>query len=317
MSIMLKGFLVMALGLQLQACTGICERPSVIEVYEVLAQGPGPEVTDAVMRRKIEQSGHPWKVRDLATGIEMVLVLPGEFLMGSPESEAGRGSDEGPQHRVRLTKAFYLGVTELTQAHWAGLMGETPSFFEGPDLPMDPSWNDVQGFLSKANEGGPVGAAPLRLPTEAEWEYACRAGSTGPFAFDGAISQALVNFNNGEVESAVVVDGKLVVEWVTAPSDGCLMRPAIADSLPPNAWGLQGMHGGLWEWCADLYSASGYVVGKSVAEDPFARATGDSLRTLRGGSWYDSASDCRSAVRDAGGSDVRSNRIGVRLARTL
>ena len=88
------------------------------EWYEVVSQQPGPEVTDRAMRRKIEESGQPWKVRDRATGLEMVLVMPGEFLMGSPASEPGRNADEGPQHRVRLTKAFYLGATEVTQALW-------------------------------------------------------------------------------------------------------------------------------------------------------------------------------------------------------
>ncbi len=93
------------------------------EWYEVVSQQPGPEVTDRAMRRKIEESGQPWKVRDRATGLEMVLVMPGEFLMGSPASEPGRNADEGPQHRVRLTKAFYLGATEVTQALWKRSMG--------------------------------------------------------------------------------------------------------------------------------------------------------------------------------------------------
>ncbi len=109
------------------------------EWYAVVSQRPGPEVTDATMRRKIEESGQPWKVRDGATGIEMVLVMPGEFLMGSPESEPGRNPDEGPQHRMRLTKAYYLGVAGVTQAQWQRLMGPTHSFFVGESKPIDPT----------------------------------------------------------------------------------------------------------------------------------------------------------------------------------
>ena len=121
------------------------------EWYEVVSRRPGPEVTDATMRRKIEESGQPWKVRDRATGIEMVLVMPGEFLMGSPESEPGRNADEGPQHRVRLTRAFYLGATEVTQAQWKRSMGSVSFFFKGDSKPVTPSWVGAQAYLAKAN----------------------------------------------------------------------------------------------------------------------------------------------------------------------
>ncbi|MFT5052386.1 MAG: sulfatase activating formylglycine-generating enzyme [Chlamydiales bacterium] len=315
---------LLALGSLLQACTwdrGASDATTPAHVtadwYEVVSGRPGSEVVDATMRRRIEQSGQPWKVRDRATGIEMVLVMPGEFLMGSPESEPGRGSDEGPQRRVRLTRAFYLGATEVTQAQWQRSMGPRPSFFEGEGKPFDPSMRDVEAFLANANEGDPAGRESLRIPTEAEWEYACRAGTTGPFSFDGPIRHALVNFNDGDVESARVVDGKLEVDWVTRPSPGCRMSTALAGSLPPNAWGLHEMHGSLWEWCADMYSADAYAGGDAVAVDPFVQSTGDGAHTLRGGSWYDNARLCRSAVRDAGGPDTRSNRIGFRVARTL
>lgn len=287
------------------------------EWYEVVLQGPGPEVTDATMRRKLEEGAFPWKVRDRATGIEMVLVMPGEFLMGSPESEPGRNADEGPQHRVRLTRAFYLGVTEVTQGQWKQSMGPAASFFTGDSKPMDPAWVDVQAYLAKANAGSPAGRESLRLPTEAEWEYACRAGTTGPFGFDGPIGHELVNFCDGDARSAVVVDGKLEVEWRTPPAPECRMTTAPAGSLPPNAWGLHEMHGNLWEWCVDVYSPTAYAGRDSEAVDPIVRANGAELRTLRGGSWYDSAHSCRSAVRDAGGPSVRSNRIGLRVARSL
>jgi len=269
------------------------------------------------MRRRIQDSGHPWKVRDLDTGIEMVLVMPGEFVMGSPDSEPGRKSDEGPQHRVRLTRAFYLGATEVTQAQWRRLMGPFSTFFQGDHRPIDPSCDDVRGFLAKANATLPPGVQPLRLPTEAEWEYSCRAGNTGPFAFEGPIRQALVNFNDGDVERAVVVDGKLEVTWLTPPSPQCRMATAPAGSLPPNAWGLHEMQGNLWEWTADRYSPDAYEGRSPIAVDPFTPAGAGDLRTLRGGSWYDNPRYCRAAARDRGAASTRSNRIGFRVARTL
>lgn len=291
--------------------------------YEVVSKQPGPEVTDATMRRKIEESGQPWKVRDRATGIEMVLVMPGEFLMGSPESELGRNADEGPQHRVRLTKAFYLGATEVTQAQWRRMMGSSQGFFKGDNKPADGCWDDLQEFLSKANANIPAGVELLRAPTEAEWEYACRAGTTGLFNFEGPISHALVNFNDGVVKSPYVdgklkvVEGRLEVDWETLPSPGSRMGTAVAGSLPPNAWGLHEMHGNLLECTADKYVPDAYSGRGPIAVDPIQRAVGDEARTLRGGDWRKSARHSRSAVRDEGGTSTRSARIGFRVARTL
>lgn len=287
--------------------------------FEVVAQSPGPEVTDPGTRDAIEASARPWKVRDRATGIEMVLVLPGEFDMGSPESEPGRQPHEGPPHRVRISRAFYLGATEVSQQRWQQLMGPSPSFFPGPELPIDPSWREANEFLARANAQLSAGTPPLRLPTEAEWEYASRAGTSGPFSFDsefeGAARHAVMNFNDGIVENAVVVDGRLEVEWSTPPSPECRMATVPVGSLPPNPWGLHEMHGNLWEWTADAYRPDAYVGRGEVTVDPFVDDPDAELRSLRGGSWYDSAAGCRSAARDVGGLDVRSNRIGFRVAR--
>lgn len=291
--------------------------------YEVVSQRPGAEVSDATMRRRLEESGQPWKVRDRATGIEMVLLLPGEFQMGSPQSEPGRDVNEGPQHRVRLTKAFYLGATEVTQAQWRRVMGVSQGFFPGDDKPADGSWNDLRAFLSRANASTHAGAELLRAPTEAEWEYACRAGTTGPFSFEGPVGHEVLNHNDGVVKSPYVdgglqvVNGRLEVEWETPPSPGCRMSTAAAGSLPPNAWGLHEMHGNVWEWTADAYVPDAYSGRGPIAVDPIQRAVGDEPHTLRGGDWYKSARYSRSAVRDLGGTKARSNRVGFRVARTL
>lgn len=325
----------MACGSLLQACAtnggaqqaevGTASAPEGVPEawYDVVSRQPGPEVSDAAMRRKLEASGHPWKVRDRATGIELVLVMPGEFLMGSPQSEPGRNADEGPRHRVRLTKAFYLGATEVTQAQWRRTTGSDRGSFVADDKPADGSWDDLQVFLSAANAELPIGTEPLRAPTEAEWEYACRAGTTEPFSFAGPPRHDLMNFNDGVVESAYidgelkVVDGRLQVLWETPASPDCRMTTAAAGSLPPNAWGLHEMHGNLCEWTADAYVRDAYASRGALTVDPFEQPMDEQSHTLRGGDWYASAIHSRSAVRDEGGTHARSHRLGFRVARTL
>ena len=311
--------------LHLYACAAVAEAkpaaapaPTSADWYDVVSFQPGPEVTDASMRQKLEASGQPWKVRDRATGIELVLVMPGEFLMGSPSSELGRQADEGPQHPVQVTSPFYLGATEVTQEQWTRSLPRDHWFFPGDTKHADGSWDDLQLFLSKANADLPEGASMLRAPTETEWEYACRAGTTGPFSFDGPAQHAGLNFNDGVVKSAVVVDGQLQVEWEVPPAPECRMTTAPAGSLPPNPWGLHEMHGNLWEWTSSAYSPNGYSGGGALDNFKQAAAQGSqTLRALRGGSWYDHEHHCRSSSRDAGSASTRSNRIGFRVARSL
>jgi len=235
-------------------------------------------------------SGLPRRVVHLATQVELALVPTGEFAMGSPPNEPQRDSDETP-HRRLIEKPFYLGVTEVTQAQFRKVMAGNPSRFLGDELPVDSvGWNDCQSFLQAVGSG-------LRLPSEAEWEYACRAGAGTPFSFGATITTDQVNCD-GQVPYGVTPVGRYRAQTVRA------------GSLPANAWGLHEMHGNVWEWCQDGYDV--YPASGTGDAAPAARA-----RVARGGSWDSSANYCRSACRGGFESGLRFNRIGFRLARDV
>ena len=223
-------------------------------------------------------------------------IEPGVFLMGSPESEAGRYENEGPQHEVTISHGFWLFDTPCTQALWETVMdGENPSSFKSPDRPVERvSWDDVQQFLKRINALVP--GLELVLPTEAQWEYACRAGTTTPFSFGGNITPEQVNYNGNYPYS----DGERgVYRQKTVP----------VASLPANPWGLYEMHGNVWEWCADghrTYTADGVT-------DPVGLA--GLYRVLRGGAWYDDARLVRCAYRFALDPGSRDFSFGFRCAR--
>ena len=211
--------------------------------------------------------------------MEMIYVAPGSFAMGSPASEAGRFRDE-TQHRVTLAKGYWLGKYEVTQAQWQSVMGGCPSLFPGDNRPVDNvSWEDCQIFVSTINSQLNCGA---RLPTEAEWEYACRAGSTGPYAGDGYLDD---------------------MGWY---DDNSNMTHPVGQKHA-NAWGFHDTHGNVWEWCADWYGEYG-----RAATDPRGPASGKS-RVLRGGSWSRSARGCRSAYRGRYNPGRRVCSYGLRL----
>jgi formylglycine-generating enzyme required for sulfatase activity len=217
-------------------------------------------------------------------GMTFVNVPAGTFMMGSPDSEGRRYVDEGPQHQVTISKSFELQTTEVTQAQWQAVMGSNPSNFKGPDLPIEQvSWDDAQAFITKLNGLGDV--YRYRLPTEAEWEYAARAGTTGPYA--------------GDLDA---------MAWYEANS-GQKTHPVATKAA--NAWGLYDMHGNVWEWVQDWdgeYSAL-------AVTDPVGPSSG-SDRVFRGGAWDFMETDCRSAIRvgvPPGGSFYN---VGFRLVRT-
>jgi formylglycine-generating enzyme required for sulfatase activity len=229
---------------------------------------------------------------DLGKGVklEMVLVPAGEFLMGSPDSDEIALAPEKPQHRVRISKPFYLGKYEVTQQQWQALVDRNPSAFKNPQNPVDSvSWEDCQIFLARLNEkiGGKYGE--FGLPTEAQWEYACRAGTTTRWSFG---------------------DNDLVLDehaWYSSNS-GDTTHPV--GEKKPNAWGLYDMQGNVWEWCSDWYREDDYKL--SPRKDPTG-ATSGPRRVLRGGSYNDIASNVRSARRMSSQPTNRYNNDGFRV----
>jgi formylglycine-generating enzyme required for sulfatase activity len=242
------------------------------------------------------QAQHPKEITN-SVGMKLVLIPKGTFMMGSPESEEGRQKEE-TQHEVTISKDYYLGVYEVTQAQYEKVMGKNPSYFQGAkvgnenaDLPVENvSWDDTVEFckrLSDLPEEKKAGRL-YRLPTEAEWEYACRAGSKTAYAFD-------------DEEGLLPEYG-----WFERNSSD---RTHTVGLLEPNAWGLYDMHGNVWECCSDRYGD----YPKGAVSDPSGPKVG-SLRVHRGGSWLFGAADCRSARRFRLVLSGRDDYLGFRVA---
>jgi len=244
---------------------------------------------------------------DLGGGVKMELVwVPaGSFQMGSTDSEVARDNegrdnegpnDESPVHTVELD-GFWMGKFEVTQEQYQAVMGKNPSYFKGAKNPVERvSWNDAADFCRKLTDSVGRACSPasagrtFRLPTEAEWEYACRAGSTTRFCFGDS---------DGGLGAYAWYDGNSRKQ--THP----------AGERKPNAWGLYDMHGSVWEWCGDRPGEKYY--DDSDRKDP-QRPSSDGIRMLRGGSWRDGPGSCRSASRNRG--DPRKaivNSIGFRV----
>jgi formylglycine-generating enzyme required for sulfatase activity len=219
----------------------------------------------------------------------MVRIPAGRFLMGSPPEEAGRNSDEGPQHEVTL-EAFWLGETPITQAQWRKVAGwpkverdlaPDPSRFKGDDRPVERvNWHEAIEFCRRlsAHTG-----KNYTLPSEAQWEYACRAGTTTPFHFGATISTEQANY-----------DGRQA--YADGPVGEYRQQTTDVASFPANDWGLHDMHGNVWEWCLDHWHGS-YTGAPADGSAWLSNAGEDSLRLLRGGSWYLRPGFCRSAYR--------------------
>ena len=229
--------------------------------------------------------------------LEMVYVASGSFDMGSPIQEIGRCDDE-LLHRVNLTRGFWLGKYPVTQRQWESVMGFNPSYYKGLGNPVEMvSWYDCQKFIAKCNQelqkefGGQV-----RLPTEAEWEYACRAGSRGAYGDTGKLGDRCT----GKLDD---------MGWYDNTFFGFGLKTKEVGLKSSNVWGFYDMHGNVWEWCQDWYGA--YSTG--VVTNPIGPASGDG-RVLRGGGWCTNARSCRSAYRGWYKPGYPCNDSGFRLA---
>jgi formylglycine-generating enzyme required for sulfatase activity len=249
-------------------------------------------------------------------GMTFNLIPAGAFTMGSPGSESGRDANE-TQHQVTLTQAFYIQTTEVTQGQWRAVMGANPSFFQncGENCPVESvSWEDVQEFLEQLNAQTTDGYT-YRLPTEAEWEYAVRAGSETAFC-SGDITEPegndpILNTLGWYYENSDAIYDECFEFGGEQDDERCIGLQPV-ESKNPNAWGLFDMHGNVWEWCSDWY---GDYPTDGVS-DPFGPSSGVS-RVFRGGCWINSAAGCRSAKRNENEPGFRSNGLGFRLAVAL
>jgi len=237
----------------------------------------------------------------------MVWIPPGRFMMGSPETERGRWDSEGPQMRVTLTKGFWMGKYEVTQGEYLAVMGNNPSWFNGdPKRPVETvSWEDATNYCAKLTEleraaGRLATGYAYRLPTEAQWEYACRAGTTTRYSFGDAL--ACDDFCGW----CALFDSNMW--WCGNARD----QTHPAGQKLPNPWGLYDLHGNVWEWCQDWWSNN--LPGGSVI-DPTGPATSSS-RVIRGGHWgvWNSGSvECRSAHHGGFYPDSGISLIGFRV----
>jgi formylglycine-generating enzyme required for sulfatase activity len=292
----------------------------------------------------LQEQGLPWEQPWIvnSSGMKFVLIPPGTFFMGSPEDEAYRDDNEGPQHEVEITQPFYLGVTPVTQEQYKRVMGTNPSHFStkgggkgkvrGMDTRAFPvecvSWEDAMEFASRLSALAEEvkSGHTYRLPAEAQWEYACRGGAPPyqVFHFGNSFSSTQANFNGS------------YRYWFYAATKGpYLERTCKVGSYPANGFGLYDMHGNVWEWCSDWYDESYYAA--SPRQDPpgpvqfsapsrswllFYRdgwddpAPGEMApeRVLRGGCWDDYGGDCRSANRYGDEPGKRLPKYGFRLA---
>ena len=250
---------------------------------------------------------------------QMVWIPPGTFVMGSPTSEAQRGSDE-TQHTVTLTQGFYMGKYAVTQGEYLALMGSNPSYFTTTDAyggPIPPDlnrpvetvgWDDATSYCAHlTQQEQAVGRLPTgwvyRLPTESEWEYACRAGTTTAFNFGSGIHGGMANFWDCFEYDAAIGD-----IYVPSPAVAWLPRTTTVGSYAPNAWGLHDMHGNVFEWCRDWYGT--YPTGSVI--DPQGAPSG-SYRVIRGGGWNYGGRGCRSAYRYGGGPSAGYYSVGFRV----
>jgi len=250
------------------------------------------------------EDGKPWVVPYVGT--QMVAIPAGEFVMGSPPPEAERLPEEGPQTRVRLSRSFWIGAYEVTQSEFEAVMGRNPSSYVAPDRPVENvTWADAMAFATRINErerrGGRLPAGfEYRLPTEAEWEYAARAGAATPFHWGDRADAVHGNFK-----------GRYPRDFTSGVTSGDERYGTLpVGQFAPNAWGLYDTHGNVREWAWDRYN--GRLPGGVVTD--YAGPTSGDARSVRGGGWEDFAHRCRMAARERRSPSNAGPSVGFRLA---
>jgi formylglycine-generating enzyme required for sulfatase activity len=246
-------------------------------------------MVDAYADSYARQDSVVWIQNDVP--LHLLLIGEGQFDMGSPEEEPNRDPDESPVHKVKISQSFYMGKFEITQRQFKAVMGYNPSIFDdfdsSPDHPVENlSWKEAEEFIDKLNE---LGIGTFRLPTEAEWEFACRAGTQTPYYWGHDMKP------NGTSEYA----------W--ANSRSMAMTHPVGEKKP-NSWGLYDMSGNVWEWCSDWYGR----YDEAPAVDPEGLESGKN-KVFRGGSWYDFFESHRCANRHRHGTDKGYTAIGFRV----
>jgi formylglycine-generating enzyme required for sulfatase activity len=242
-------------------------------------------------------------------GIQFTLIPAGTFMMGSTEEEKGHHTSEAPLHKVTISRPFYLSIFPVTQAQYRALTGKNPSHFQrtlggGPDHPVEQvTWDEAAAFCEQLQRLPEESARSrlYRLPTEAEWEYACRSGTSTPYAFGDSVTLQQVHFFG--------LDSASWKKEVTSVG-----KTQKVGSHPPNGWGLYDMHGNVLEWCSDWWSEEYYA--DSPDTDPQGPAEGWQ-HVVRGGSFSQFEKECRSAARMGRAPSSRLNTIGFRVALTI
>jgi formylglycine-generating enzyme required for sulfatase activity len=290
------------LGILLSGWGTCVDVPAWATLIEAL---PDPAViTDAGIRAAIVSTGNAWRIRDVATQMEFVLIPPTTFGMGCPATHTDCYADEFPLHTVSLTSSFYMGRHEVTQAEWVGVMGSNPSFFQDPSYPdamRRPvewvSWNDIQTFL---------GLTGFSLPTEAQWECAYRAGTST--RYHGSVAAP-----NGSEDPAILDS----IAWYEgnhgAPGTPTYGTKAVGRKAA-NGFGLHDMSGNVWEWVRDYYDGNYYA--SSPASDPMGPISGF-LRLVRGGGCGYDPDSCRGSARGEIAPSFRHGMIGFRVIKPM
>ena len=276
----------------------------------VSAQDQKPKLT--LHRRRLAVQFFAERLND-AVEIEMIAIAAGTFMMGSPEDELERNSSEAPQHEVNVA-AFFMGKYPITQAQWKAVaalpqinreLEPDPSKFKGDKLPIEQvSWYDAAEFCDRLSA---YTGRNYRLPTEAEWEYACRAGTTTPFHFGQTITTDLANYDGTDDP-----DGKWSGSYGQGPKGEYRKETTPVDHFAiANAFGVCDMHGNVWEWCQDHCHDS--YEGAPTDGSAWLSENENDYRVRRGGSWLDGPRYCRSAYRNYSTPDYRLNVIGFRV----